>query len=69
MNYNGSMLELTECIGALQVMQRFADSVRVQALLQSERSLSYALLLHALEVRPASHPAQPNITTRTGFAT
>ena len=34
-----------------QVMQRFADSVRVQALVQSERSLCYYLLLLALEVR------------------
>ena len=38
----------------LQVMQRFADSVRVQSLVQSERSLCYTLLQHALEVRYAS---------------
>ena len=36
---------------ATQVMQRFADSVRVQALVQSERTLCYQILLHALEVR------------------
>ena len=34
-----------------QIMQRFADTVRVQAMVQSERSLCYDLLLHALEVR------------------
>ena len=34
-------------------MQRFADSVRVQSLVQSERSLCYDLLLLALEVRGA----------------
>ena len=37
----------------LQVMQRFADCVRVQSLVQSERSLCYDVLLHALEVRCA----------------
>ncbi len=38
----------------VQVMQRFADSVRVQSLVQSERSLCYDLLLLAIEVRGAS---------------
>jgi hypothetical protein len=36
---------------ATQIMQRFADSVQVQRLVQSERTLCYQILLHALEVR------------------
>lgn len=48
----------TDVIFYPQVMQRFADSVRVQTMVQSERSLCYTLLLHALEVRNAAHIAR-----------
>ena len=49
---------------ATQVVQRFADTVRVQALVHSERTLCYQILLHALEVRAVGYLARKRLPQR-----